>query len=326
MKNVLLLTILGSALAIACDSSDSDPLPDAGGLPRDLGNEPAPDARPRDSGARADSGDPVDAFTPPDSGASIDSGPPSDLGLPGDAATPSDAGTPVDAATPLDAGAPLYSSCLEIKDANPAAVSGVYEISVLGQVRSVYCDMELEGGGDTLALLKNSAHQGTYPDFGASALNPSVLALDPAAVSTSTIGIAGWLDLNTEAYTELRLAAYAQGARTFLSEVITKSSLRIAFGEAGYYLYDDVNGYYWCGGPSSYTDQGVGQVNPPAGGPTDCKGHTALGSGWDFGGAGFNTNMTMCGSDGYNGMLGGGSAPSWTFYPAPGVAYAIWIR
>ncbi len=321
MKNALLLPPLCSALLVACDSSDSDPLPDAGAQPRDLGTNAAPDAAPRDAGLRPDTG-PADLGSNP-----VDAGP-VDLGSnPLDLGTPeADAGGPLDAAAPIDAGPALYSSCLEIKTADAAAETGVYQIDVAGELRSVFCDMELEGGGYTLALLKNSAHQGTYPDFGANPLNTSALAQDPAAASTSTIGVVAWLDLNDEDYTELRLAAYNQGTRSFLSEVILRSSLRIAFGEPGYYLYDDPNGYYWCGGPSSYTDQGVGQVNQPAGAPSDCKGHTVLGGGWDFGTSGYNTNMTMCGSDGYNGMLGGGVGGAWTFYPNPGVAYAIWIR
>ena len=121
------------------------------------------------------------------------------------------------------------------------------------------------------------------------------------------------------------LAAYGSGARTYLSNDIRRVDLRIAFGQPGYYLYNDASGYYWCGGPASYTDGGAGQVNRPTGAPTDCKGHGSLGDGWDFGNASTNNGLTLCGANASNWMYTG-YGTGMTFYPTPGAAYAIWVR
>ena len=307
------LVLLCLLFALGCEDPPGEALPD-GGEPRDAS---IADTGARDLGLFAEDGSVERDATPG----------PEDVGVPPmDAAAPLDLGVEPDSGEVVDAGTKTSTSCLGIKTADPAALTGTYVVVVDGTQRQIFCDMELDGGGWTSALLKNSAHAGAYPDFGANPLSVDLLGIDPAVASTSTVGIVAWLDLNSTAYSELRLAAYSDGTRTFLSEPILRSSLRIAFGQPGYLLYDDPNGYYWCGGPSSYTDGAAGQVNPPAGAPADCKTHTVLGSGWDFGGSSYNTNMTMCGSNGYNGMLRGGPAASWVFYPNPGVAYAIWIR
>jgi hypothetical protein len=330
-RRVAVWTLL---LALGCADPASEALPD-GGNPGDLGNVSdadtgAPDrgSIPEDAGVGRDATpEPEDAGVPP-----MDAGvPPMDAGVPPmDAGPPVDVGVDVgvklDSGQAIDAGTMTATSCLAIKTADPSAVTGTYVVAIDGTPHQVFCDMDLDGGGWTNALLKNSAHAGAYPAFGASPLNLDNLGIDPAAASTSTVGVVGWLDLNATSYSELRLAAYSQGVRSFLSEPILRSSLRIAFGEPGYLLYNDPNGYYWCGGPRSYTDGAVGQINPPAGAPADCKTHTVLGSGWDFGGASYNTNMTMCGSDGFNAMLNGVTPGSWVNYPNAGVAYAIWIR
>ena len=120
------------------------------------------------------------------------------------------------------------------------------------------------------------------------------------------------------------LEGFAKGVSTFRSVPIAKSTLRIAFGQNGYLLYNDANGYYWCGGAASYTDTGTGQVNTPMGAPADCKGHTSLGNGWDFGGAGSNTNLTVCG-DGSN-LMKAGPTEGFVGYPTPGAAQAFWVR
>jgi hypothetical protein len=187
--------------------------------------------------------------------------------------------------------------------------------------------MTTDGGGWTLGFVKNSAHVGNYGDFGATNTGLTALANTPEAASSSTTGIAGWANLNTFPYTALRLAAYQRGARTYLSNSIRRSDLRIRFGEPGYLLYNDPSGYYWCGGPASYTDDAVGQVNRPSGAPADCKGHGSLGSGWDFSQSdGANAGLTLCGADRSNWMSGTYAGGAQFSYPAPGAAYAIWVR
>ena len=134
----------------------------------------------------------------------------------------------------------------------------------------------------------------------------------------------GWLDLNDLSYTELRLAAYQNGARTYLSNPIQKAQLRIRFGQDGYLLYGQA-GYYWCGGRAAFTDAGRGQVNRPAGAPADCKGHGSLGSGWDFGPAGTNGGLTLCGGDASNWMHVRYNGATLSFGNRGG-AQAIWVR
>ncbi len=220
------------------------------------------------------------------------------------------------------------ASCAAIHAALPALPSGVYSIDPDGAggvaAFSVVCDMETSGGGWTLTFLKNSAHRGNYGDFGAAYTNVAALATNPAMASSSTTGVAGWVDLNAFPYTTMRLAAYGAGARTYLSTDIQRTSLRIRFGQPGYYLYNN-DGFYWCGGPASYTDGGSGQVNQPAGAPADCKGHGSLGDGWDFGNAGTNNGLTLCGANASNWMYSSYST-GLIYYPNPGAAYAIWVR
>ncbi len=113
-----------------------------------------------------------------------------------------------------------------------------------------------------------------------------------------------------------------------MSNDIRRSSLRINFGQDGYLLHNDPNGYFWCGGRASYTDAGTGQVNQPTGAPADCKNHGSLGSGWDFSNSGTvaNTGLTMCGIDNGSNWMYGGFATNQVFYPTPGAAQAIWVR
>jgi hypothetical protein len=221
-------------------------------------------------------------------------------------------------------------TCNALHASDPSAPSGVYVIDPAGNPGapfSVVCDMTTSGGGWTLGFVKNSRDNGRYQDFGSSYVNVAALETAPAAASAATFpsAVAGWLDLNAFPFTELRLAGYANGAEVYTSAAILKSTLRLSFGQNGYFLYNDANGYYWCGGENAYTTDGMGQDNPPAGAPADCKGHTSLGDGWDFSTANTaNTGLTICGG----GSLLMTSSPSSAFfsYGSPGAAQAIWVR
>jgi hypothetical protein len=187
--------------------------------------------------------------------------------------------------------------------------------------------MDTDGGGWTLALVVNSVDNGDYANFGSQYAHVDDLQGTPADASSSTSGVRGWLNLNAFDYSNLRVASYASGAETWMSGDIDVAELRIDFGEDGYYLYNDANGYYWCGGSANYTDNGVGQVEQPTGGVLDCKGHDALGSGFDLSTHdSANMGLTLCGATKGDGFMYSSYASDAVSYPDAGAAYAIWAR
>ena len=222
---------------------------------------------------------------------------------------------------------PAGASCAMIHAKSGGLPSGIYSIQPDSSLQpfQVYCDMTTDGGGWTLVFLKNSVESGNYAGFAGTYNNTSVLSTTPELASKSSSAIVGWLNLNNFSYGTIRLASYSSGAQTYTSSNVYKEDLRINFGEDGYYLYNDRNGYYWCGGNKSFTDEGTGQVNRPSGAPSDCKGHGNLGSGWDFGNTSVNAGLTLCGVDGDRWMyLNYGL--NMIKYGNIGAAYAIWAR
>ncbi|MCB9744970.1 MAG: hypothetical protein H6741_06765 [Alphaproteobacteria bacterium] len=216
-------------------------------------------------------------------------------------------------------------SCLEILSDNPNAGDGVYTITTSGGDFDVVCDMTEDGGGWTLALVINSVENGNYALFGSTYEDVADLQIDPATASSASTGVGGWLNINDFSYSALRLASYLNGANTYWSADIDPAELRINFGQNGYLLYNDSNGYYWCGGDHSYTDSGSGQVNQPSGAPSDCKGHGSLGHGWDFSDStSTNRGLTLCGQ--YSSWMYGSYYGNLTYYPNSGAAQAIWLR
>ncbi len=220
------------------------------------------------------------------------------------------------------------ATCLAVLTDDPSALTGVYWLEPeAGQVLEALCDMDTDGGGWTLSFTKNSVDEDTYEDFASDYEDLGDLAIDPADASASSDPVGGWLDLNAFDYTDLQLRAYSGGAESYASADIARSDLRIDFGQYGYFLYGDANGYYWCGGDHAFTDSGSGQVNQPSGATSDCKGHGSLGSGWDFStsATSYNQGLTLCGVD-YSAWMHDDYYGTLTYYPVVGAAQAIWVR
>ena len=217
-------------------------------------------------------------------------------------------------------------SCHHIWENDRSNDDGVYWIRPEEDISfPVWCEMESDGGW-TLSFIKNSVDEDTYEDFASNYEDVDDLQIAPSLASLSSIPLGGWLDLNTLEYDTIRIYAFAYGSVFYQTNDIARSSLRIDFGQEGYFLYNDPNGYYWCAGSHNYTDLGIGQVNQPSGAPEDCKNHGGLGDGWDFSQSN-NTNrgLTMCGTN-YSRWMHESYGANVRYYPNAGVAYAIFAR
>ncbi|MSP54988.1 MAG: hypothetical protein EXR69_05195 [Myxococcales bacterium] len=218
------------------------------------------------------------------------------------------------------------STCLDAAQNGVTEDGSTWITLPFGEVAPVWCDQTTDGGGWTLAFVRNTAATDSQANFGEGNVSTAALADSAANASSASGGAMGWLDLNAYSYDTLRLAAYSNSSETYLSSDIPRSELRIAFGEDGYQLYGGATGYYWCGGDRNYTDYGVGAINNPAGAPPDCKAHGSLGSGWDFSQSGYaNQGLTLCGGDGSY-FLSASWAGSYSYYGTAGGAQAIWVR
>ena len=217
-------------------------------------------------------------------------------------------------------------SCSAILTADSTSGDGAYWLALAsGGSAAVWCDMTTDGGGWTLGFLRNTASTASQGDFGAGDVSPSLLGVSPAAASSDALARMAWLDLNAMPWETLRVAAYQDGVQSWLSADIPATALRISFGENGYLLYG-AGGYYWCGGDRSYTDSGEGAINNPAGATADCRGHSGLGSGWDFSESRtVNVGLTLCGGDGCSAMQASWGG-DWVYYGAAGGAQALWVR
>ncbi len=217
------------------------------------------------------------------------------------------------------------TTCTDILTDSPDAPDGAYWLEQpSGSVVESWCDMTT--GGWTLVFSRNTASTGSQGGFGGGEENVVSLAGSPETASASGTAVLGWVDIDSLAFRLLRLTAAASGSRTYTSRDIDRSALRIAFGEPGYQLYGGDSGYYWCGGPASYTDGGVGAVNNPADAPAGCKVHGSLGSGWDFSESpGANAGLTLCGGDASY-FLAASWGGTWISYGVAGGAQAIWVR
>lgn len=218
-------------------------------------------------------------------------------------------------------------SCLAALDVAGVGADGAYWLRTSsGAAAQVWCDLTTDGGGWTLGFLRSSVGSGDQPDFGAGEVGLEALGVSVAMASADGTARMGWLDLNETAWSELQVSAGASGSPSWRSEAIPRAHLRLAFGEPGYLLYGGESPYYWCGGPASYTDSGVGQVDPPAGAYADCKGHGSLGSGWDFSQSpSANQGLSLCGSDG-SAVMHSTWAGAWTYFGNVGAAQGIWVR
>lgn len=106
--------------------------------------------------------------------------------------------------------------------AEAVGTTGVYVIDPDGEGGEdplpTRCDMDTDGGGWTLALIKNSVHDGVYSAFGSGNVAVEVLSTSPESASSNSAGtpaVAGWLDLNEFPFAELRIAGYAAGVRVY---------------------------------------------------------------------------------------------------------------
>ena len=190
---------------------------------------------------------------------------------------------------------PANKTCIDWYNAG-SHIDGPYTGYVDYTEQAIYCDMT--NGGWMLAFEKESAMcaeptlnvLSSYPNADASShvgdrwANEYALAqYAPEARSLPTWSSPGCALLSmylrgsvtaptapAPAYTEIRFTAYENGALTWFSYAIPRTSLLVDWGVDGTVLNGNSTPYYWCRGSKAYTATGA------------CKGSTGLGDGWDF--------------------------------------------
>ncbi len=245
----------------------------------------------------------------------------------------------------IDCAAPNCSSIL----AAWTAPDGVYLIETPSAAAScaatperlLYCDMT--GGGWTLVFWHDGGDcQPIAPSGGAYAdrwfladcngqHSANELTVDPVTRASTTFGgnrpVSTWVDVRTMAWTQLRIAGYHDtnpGSTATIaistSNPIPRGELAAPFGTSGYYLNDSAtDGYYWCGGDTSFT----------------CKGRATLDGGWDFSTQSsanrwFTIDSDLSGGECPDNTVStcesGGAASCWCPQVNPFGGQAVWVR
>jgi hypothetical protein len=139
-------TLCAPLLAVACGSVGSNTaLQGSGGSATDAGGDaPQGSGGSGTGGLTGSGGSPSSAGGNPGSGGSGTGG----ASMGGAGGSIVDAGVDQVKSDAADGG-PLPTSCAQIKQQNPAAVSGVFTIAPLGTAQNVFCEMTVDNGGWT---------------------------------------------------------------------------------------------------------------------------------------------------------------------------------